>query len=172
MSIWVSVYCQKQIGRIDPFDFTAGIKERLHHFSDLFAQEDSNDVLARLRVEETDPSDVGSRMLLLQYLEGNLPVVIYHVESREVAIGQVQEYLEERFQDREGAQAALVREHLANTVEIVNFSLKQFHWDGMGMPLVYAAAAWLAEQGNGMLRADEQGWMYLDVDEWITLCAE
>ena len=39
MSIWVSVYCQTHIGRINPPDLTAGIKDRLDYFSDPFAQE-------------------------------------------------------------------------------------------------------------------------------------
>lgn len=171
MSIWVSVYCRKRIGRINPPDLTAGIKDRLDYFSDLFAQEDPNDVLARLRVDEP-PSNDDSQMLHLHYLEDGPPIVITRNTDQEIVAGEVQEYLEERFHDRQGDEATLVREHLAKTVEIVHFCLKQRHADGMGTPLVYAAAAWLAKYGNALLRAQEQGWMELDGGEWFVLCRE
>ena len=171
MSIWVSVYCQKQIGRINPLDMTAGIKDRLDCFSDFFAQEDPEDVLARLRVDEPRNDD-DSQMLHLHYLEDGPPIVITRLADQEVVSGEVQEYLEERFHDREGEEATLVREHLAKSVEILHFCLKQRHADSMGTPLVYAAAAWLAKQGNALLRAQEQGWMELDGGEWFILCPE
>lgn len=171
MSIWVSVYCRKRIGRINPPDLTAGMKDRLDYFSDLFAQEDPEDVLARLRVDEFR-ADAESQMLHLHYLEDGPPIVIDRIGNQEIVSGDVQEYLEERFHDRQGNEATVVREHLAKTVEIFHFCLKQRHADGMGTPLVYAAAAWLAKQGIGLLRADEQGWMQLDGGEWFILCPE
>lgn len=82
------------------------------------------------------------------------------------------EYLNETFQDREGAAERIVREHLRKAVETFHFCLKQRHADGMGTPLVYAAAAWLGKRGDALLRADWQGWMTLDGGEWFILCRE
>jgi hypothetical protein len=138
------VYCRKHVGQINPADLTVAIKDRLEDFSDLFAQEDPDDVLARLRIEEV-PSESYSQTLHLHYLEDGPPIVISRVGNQEIVTGEVQEYLEDRFKDREGGEESLVREHLAKTVEIVHFCLKQRHADGMGMPLVYAAATWLAQ---------------------------
>lgn len=94
------------------------------------------------------------------------------VNNQDEVSGEIEEYLEERFQNRKGDNDNKVREHLGKVVEIFHFCLKQRHADGMGTPLVYAAAAWLGKQGNGLLRADEQGWMKLDGGEWFILCPE
>jgi hypothetical protein len=160
VSIWVSVYCRKQIGPIKADDLTAQIKERAAHFSDLYAQEDPEDALSRLRVE-TYKRRGRSALLHLHYLEDGVPVVINRITRPTDVAGHVQEYLEEHFQGRKGKQAALVRKHLAAVVEIVSFCLKQRHADGMGAPLVYSAASWLADRRDGLVRVDSQGWMQL-----------
>lgn len=53
MSIWVRLYCQKRLGKINPADLVAGIKARIDFFEDLFAQEDPQEVLSRLNVVES-----------------------------------------------------------------------------------------------------------------------
>jgi hypothetical protein len=171
MNIWVSLYCQKRIGRIISLDLMAGIKDRLDFFSDLFAQEDPQEVLSRLRVDELRENE-DSQLLHLHYLEDGPPIVITRIGNEKVVSGEVNEYLEEFFQNREGDKERLVREHLERAVEIIHFCLKQRHADGMGTPLVYAAAASLGKHGVGLLRADEQGWMQLDGGEWFILCRE
>jgi hypothetical protein len=160
VSIWVSVYCRERIEEIDPATLVAEIRERAIDFSDLFAQEDPEDALSSLRAEEY--SRPGSSPLFhLHYLNDGPPVVIDRVSEPEQVAGEIQEYLEENFQGRTGKGAALVRTHLSNVVDIIHFCLKQRHADGMGTPLVYAAAASLADVGDGLVRADEQGWMQL-----------
>jgi len=171
MSIWVSLYCQKRVGKINPSDLVAGIIDRVDYFSDLFAQEDPQEVLSRLRVDEIRGND-NSQLLHLHYLEDGPPIVIDRIGDQNDVSGEVQEYLKESFQNREGDKERLVREHLGRAVENCHFCLKQHHADGMGTPLVYAAAAWLGRQGNGLLRVDGQGWMKLDGGEWFILCRE
>jgi hypothetical protein len=171
MSIWVSLYCRRQGGRVNPPDLAAGIRGRLDFFSDLFAVEDPQEVLARLHVDEYRGSE-DAQLLHLHYLEDGPPIVVDRIGDRGEVSGQVQEYLAEAFQDREGEKEDLVREHLGSAVEAFHFCLKQRHADGMGTPLVYAAAAWLGKRGDGLLRADGQGWMRLDGGEWFLLCRE
>ncbi len=169
MSIWVSLYCQERIGRIGPSDLATGIVDRLDCFSYLFTQEDPKEVVTRLRVNEIQEDD-DFQLLHLHYLEDGPPIVIDRIDNQDRVSGQVKEYPEEFFQDRDGNKERLVRKHLERTVEMFHFCLKQRHADGMGTPLVYAAAAWLGGQGNGLLRVDDQGWMKLDVGEWFILC--
>jgi hypothetical protein len=158
VSIWVSVYCRKRLGTIRPARFVAAIKERVANFAYLYAQEDPDESLARLRLETyKGPGRPG--LLHLHYLKEKVPIVIDRVTNAEEVEGGVREYLEEFFRGRKGKQATRVRKHLGEVVEIVNFCLKQLHADGMGTPITYAAAAWLAEAGDGLVRADEQGWM-------------
>lgn len=171
MSIWVSLYCRKRVGKISPPDLVVGIRDRLDYFSDLFAQEDPKDVISRLRVDEIRGSD-DSQLLHLHYLEDGPPIVIDRIGNQDEVSREVKEYLEESFQNRDGDAERLVQEHLGRVIENFHFCLKQRHADGMGTPLVYAASAWLGKQGNGLLRADEQGWMKLDGGEWFILCRE
>jgi hypothetical protein len=149
----------------------AGIKDRLDFFEELFAQEDPQEVLSRLRVDEFR-SNQDSQLLHLHYLEDGPPIVIDRIGNQNEVSGEITEYLEEGFQNREGDKERLVREHLGKAVENFHFCLKQRHADGMGTPLVYAAAAWLGKQGTGLLRVDAQGWMKLDGGEWFILCRE
>src|SRR5205807_2540039 len=116
MSIWVSVYCQKRVGRVNPPDLATGIKDRLPYFSDLFAQEDPEETLAWLQVEEFR-NENNSQMLHLFYLPGGPPIVIDRISNPEEAAAGVQEYLEDRFHDRQGQGESQVRQHLGKTVE-------------------------------------------------------
>jgi hypothetical protein len=158
VSIWVSVYCRKPIGKVKPAHLVRAVKERADRFADLYAREDPEDALSRLHVEEYKGA-AGPPLLHLHYLEEGPPIVVDRVTNAEEVAGCVREYLEEFFRGRKGKQASLVRSHLREAVEITSFCLKQRHADGMGTPLTYAAAAWLAEVGDGLVRADEVGWM-------------
>jgi hypothetical protein len=171
MSIWVSLYCQNPVGEINPPDPVAGISNRLDFLEELFAQEEPNEVLSRLRVDVIS-SDLDSQLLHLQYFEEGPPIVIDRTGNQFEAAARVNEYLNGRFKGREGTNETVLRDHLAKTVESFHFCLKQHHVDGMGMPLVYAAAAWLGKQGNGLLRVDYQGWMKLDGSECFIFCRE
>jgi hypothetical protein len=113
-----------------------------------------------------------SQLLQLHYLEDGPPIVIDRIGNQNEVSGQVKEYLEESFQKREGDKERLVRVHLEKAIELFHFCLKQRHVDGMGTPIVYAAAAWLGNRGKGLLRADGEGWMNLDGGEWFILCRE
>ena len=155
MSIWVSVYCRKNLGSIKPDRFVGAIKERIETFSNLYAREDPDETLQRLRVERAPGA---TALLHLHYREDNVPVVIDRVRGQKLVAGYVEEYLEEGFRTRKGKRAARVRAHLAGVNEIINFCLKQSHSDGMGTPITYAAAAWLAEVGDGLVRIDYWGW--------------
>jgi hypothetical protein len=154
-----------------PARLVAEARARAPTFSYLYAQEDPDDALSRLRVETYKSG--GGPLLHLHYLADGLPIVIDRFTDAEEVSGCVREYLEECFRGRRGRGATLVRQHLAAVVEIVNFCLKQRHADGMGTPLTYAAAAWLCEVGEGLVRADEQGWLRPgDGGELVRLAAE
>ena len=159
MSMWVSVYCQKQIGNLQPSDLVAAIRDRLNAFSDP-AQEDPKEALARLRVEELAKTD-DFQLLHLHYLAADLPIVVLCFFNREEVAAEVQGCLEQLSKDRQGPSASVVREHLAQVVEINHFCFKQQHADGIGTPLVYAGSSWLAQRGKGLIRVEGRGWVQL-----------
>ncbi len=54
----------------------------------------------------------------------------------------------------EGLGFERVRTHLAEVEESVGFDLKQSDLDGMGWPIAFYAAMWLAEEGDGLVEWD------------------
>lgn len=158
MSLWVSVYCKKRVGTLRPARFVAAVRERLPKFSYLFAVEDPEEVAHTLRFEKVS-SGRGTPLYHLRYRADLAPIVIDRVTAKVGVSGHIEEYLEEGFRSRRGKHAAAVRKHLAATVEIVSFCLKQSHCDGMGLPVTYAAAAWLCERGDGLTRAVDEAWL-------------
>ena len=160
MSMWVSVFCQNQIGSLKPSDLIAAIRDRVSAFSDLAAQEDPNEALARLRVEELASTD-DFQLVHLHYLDADLPVVLFRFSNREEVASEVQGCLEQISKDRQSPKAPVLPEHLAQVTEIFHFCCKQEHADGMGTPLVYAASSWLADRGKGLIRVEGRGWMQL-----------
>lgn len=159
VSLWVSVYCKKRVGTLRPAQLVAAVRERLPKFSYLFAVEDPEETARTLRFEKVSKGREAP-LYHLRYLDDPPPIVIDKVTAKATVAGYVEEYLEEFFRGRRGKQATAVRKHLAATVEIVNFCLKQSHYDGMGLPVTYAAAAWLCELGDGLTRTEE-GWLRL-----------
>src|SRR5437660_9475518 len=129
MSIWVSVYCRQPLGPLTAEGLEAGITERLGDYLEMFDQDECRpEVQAGLRVEAF-PSPGSSVAFHIRYAEVPVPVVVSRSAE---ASGEVQEYLEEHFQGRQGKEADFVRRHLSATVEIVHLCLKQRHADGLG----------------------------------------
>src|SRR2546425_12052895 len=82
MSMWVSVFCQNQMGSLKPSDLIAAIRDRVNALSDLYAQEDPKEALARLRVDELANTD-DFQLLHVHYLDADLPVVVFRFSNRE-----------------------------------------------------------------------------------------
>ena len=158
MSTWVSVYCQKPTGNIELADLSAAIRQRVSAFSELYAQQNPDDALARLRGAELARTD-DFQLLHLHYLAADLPIVLFRFSNPgEVAV-EVQGRLEPLSKDKQGKGDAIVRSHLGQVVEVFHFSLKQQHAAGMGTPLVYAGSSWLADRGKGLIRVEGRGWV-------------
>jgi hypothetical protein len=51
-----------------------------------------------------------------------------------------------------------IRDVLARSVETISFCLKQHDADGMGWPIAWHLAMRLAEQGEGLMDADDEWW--------------
>jgi hypothetical protein len=157
MSIWVNVFCTKPLGELSGDILIPRIREYAVNYSELYSQEDPAESLASLRFEIYERTE-NSSLFHLHYLHDDLPVVIDHTCDSEVEKEVAEEHLEVDFDDNDLEVPAWIRTKVEAIVESVSFCLKQRHADGMGAPIVYAAAAWLAEAGDGLVRIDEQGW--------------
>ena len=169
MSMWVSVYCRKPLGRLQPNALESAIRDRLADFDYLFGGKDPDATLKNLRITECKRGKGQTPLLHLAY-EGKsgVPIVIDHITDTEVARGMGQEYMEEYLRGVRGHGATRVRKHLRETAEVVSFCLKQSHFDGMGLPMVYAATTWLAEEGDGLVRSPE-GWFAIDPKQGVLM---
>ncbi len=162
MSIWVSVYCQKSLGTLKAADLEKGIKKELfYYFEDFDCDEDHQEVKASLQVKSVTFT-TGGKGFHLHFQACKAPIVVDRLTRRKDVQGEIAEYLREFFQDHKGPNATKVRKHLAKVQDIFNFCLKQFHADGLGAPITYATAGWLAKKGKGLVRVDGQGWLKLD----------
>ena len=163
MSIWIRAACTSRV-ELDAAKVRSAIARRLERLTHLFCpeeEEDPRDVLARLRVETYH----GSRGLVLDVYYRADPTCIscdsYHDDD---ATEEVEELLE-RIEEQDGDAANRVRAVLARTVQTVGFELKASDARSMGWPVGIAAAAWIAEEGGGLIQADGQGWLAPSGDE-------
>ena len=65
----------------------------------------------------------------------------------------------EAIEDCDEDDVDVVESAIAEAVEIVGFELTVSDTEGMGWPVVIAAAAYLADRGRGLIQADGEGWM-------------
>lgn len=161
MSVWVRALNRIPIPELTRESLHSGIAKRLTLLTYLFCPEEEEDpdvLLGRLQIEDvSEPS--GNLVWLLHYrpdleeflrLERWQDPEMVRVEAEELA-----EFLE----DHTGEGLDEVRALLGAATESFALELKARDLSSMGWPLAIAAAAFLAETGQGLLQADGSGWM-------------
>jgi hypothetical protein len=167
MAIWVRAICRKSVADGTPEELRAGIAERLPRMAALYGESDVEATVARLRVEAEpggagDPEERGSSVWQLRYRGDDQRSVRVERWSDPARVeGEVKELLE-GLEDCDEDGVGEVRSALTEAVETVAFELAMSDTEGMGWPVVIAAAACLARRGNGLVQADGEGWMEPD----------
>ena len=168
MSIWISVYCQQPVPDFSASNLEAAIAEGCvdyrgdHYFHEMFQSLQVNEYSSRGRDSQSlfhvkyalKDSPRGRRTS-----EESAPITLDRIVDREVVESYVLELLEDYLKGRRGPKATAVRQHLARTVEIYSFGLKDYHYLGKGRIVIGAARQWLAQLGKGMVREDGVGWL-------------
>lgn len=158
MSIRVRAVCTKSLSGISPEDLRAGIAERLPRLAAFYGEPDPTETIARLRVERAGPEGGGDG-LLVRYLEGDARGL--RVE-RAVAPAEVKAEVGALLADLEDCdeeEVDEVRDCLAAAVEIAAIELAVSDAEGVGWPVVIAAAATLAARGEGLVQTEAEGWL-------------
>jgi hypothetical protein len=164
MSIWIRALCTRGLGAL-----TVAELRRATGDSDFFMMaeghglEDEEGEAAEeaLRFEGAPGELTEAKM----YYRPDNPKGLFIAVSRwrgEQARGEADELLE-LMEDRSGAGAERIRDVLSRTVETVAFCLKQSDADGMGWPISWHTAMWLASKGEGLVEADGEWW---DPETW------
>ena len=160
MSIWVRAFCRKSVAAATPEAMRDGVAMRWRPMIFLLspdAEEEPDEVLARLRIEDHADGE-GFRHFHLFYRAGGDRYIRAERWSGEAARQEVEECRED-LGDREELEAEAVTALLDDCLEVVGFELKMSDAKAMGMPVAVSAAVWLAEIGDGIVHAEGYGWL-------------
>jgi hypothetical protein len=154
MSIWIRALCVKPLGDVTQDELRAGIARRLPTVTQLYGEQGHEETLRGLTI--SDEWDVA-------YRGDGTAIGAERWTAPDDVRAEVGELLE-GLEDCEEDGVEEVRELLADVVESVGFELQTSDCEGMGWPLAIAAAAFLAEKGEGLVQADGEGWMQPEGD--------
>jgi hypothetical protein len=167
MSIWIRAVCTKSLGGLTVEDLRRGTEAAdflMMAEGQGLEDEEGEAAEEALRFEGAPGELVEARM----YYRPDNPDGLFIAVTRwrgEQARGEAQELLE-LMEDRADAGGKRIRDVLARTVETVAFCLKQSDSDGMGWPIAWHTAMWLASKGEGLVEADGDWW---DPEAWETV---
>jgi len=170
MRVYVRTFCRNSVASATPDAMQVGIAERL---DDLLSQLCQNDeaaaeaILGRLRIENESESN-SFEVFHLHFRQDAAHSIRVERWAGYSASVQVQEYL--GLVDDSEPAAAIILDHLSDATEIVTFELSVRDAETAGLAVTIAAAAWLAEIGDGIVHADDLGWMLPAGKEVRFLC--
>jgi hypothetical protein len=154
MSIWVRALCSKPAGDMTPEMLRSGISERLAIVAAYYGEDGAEAVRSLLRIE-----DAGDAVWLLHYQGGDDHFLRIERWTKPAAVAEEVGELRERLEDCDEDGVEEVRELLDHVVETVGVELKMSDVEGIGWAVAVSAAACFAERGEGLVQADEEGWM-------------
>ena len=164
----IVVFVRTPLGALDPALVARGIHERLPLLTALFCpehEEPPDEVLERMRIESS-----GKAALTIRWRppRSRFPLRVDLVKGPK-SRRRIADKLAVLQREYSAAQTAPVRKALARAIECVGFFLSPIDRRGMGWPVALAAAAKLADVGNGIIGTSDQGWMVPDGNEvsWI-----
>jgi len=177
MSIWIRVVCRSSVADITPEALRVGIAERLLHLASVYGVDGAEETQALLQVEQAgDKGKKGSpagdsefHAYQLRWREDQAkPVRIERwVDDRaEEEVGELRDWLEDYMaaeEDDEGCDE--IARALDGAEETVALELKSSDTEGMGWPVLMSAAHFLAVRGDGIIRADGEGWLAPEGDK-------
>ncbi|MBN2498985.1 MAG: hypothetical protein JXR96_30630 [Deltaproteobacteria bacterium] len=155
MSIWIRAICTQSIGHLA--------------VSDLRRATEQADFLTWAENQDLDEAEgaQAEKALRFEGPPGELGVAqLFYRDSRfirierwtgEAARVEILEMLEE-LEGSSDPAARRIRDILSRAVETVGFELKQSDAEGMGWPISWQTAMWLAERGDGLVDADGEWW--------------
>jgi len=162
MAIRYTVYCKRSVKEVTPRQLLAGTQiADLHTIAenDNVPEETIVSALRLLRIENVDP--VGFRFFRLYYRpEGKRQIDIERWQTLDEVQAVVVEVLED-LETKNHPALNRIREHLGQTVDIVDASFGSSPGELIAPILASEVTRWLAEQFDGIIRAADDSWWEL-----------
>jgi hypothetical protein len=157
MSLWIRAVCPSSVASETIETLRNGISERLPTVAAYYGEDGADEVIARLHVDRVD--DVGDGVWLLRYAEDPARALRIERRSRPDQVAREVAALREKLAgcDEDGVED--VRALLDDVKETVSVALEMSDVEGIGWAVAVAAAACFAARGEGLIQADEEGWM-------------
>ena len=162
MAAWLTVYCTKSVDHVTANDLLA----LLHNLEDpyILAEgygiEDEETAVDRamkhLRIEPVS-KEPGVKFSI-RYKPRNARPVLFHLWAQPKRVQTERDEALEQFDDTKGRTVARIRKHLANCVEVVALELGWAQLEDMGIVLAGQIAEFLAVEGNGLIRDQNENW--------------
>ena len=168
MSIWVRALCTTHLSDLTPEALRSGIAERIAFLAAYYGEEGAEATRPLLRIEdvrhdggpsEGPPNPPGDAVWLLHYRGDDDHFLRIERWTEPAAVASEVAELREELEACDEEDVDEVRELLDHVVETVGIELKMSDVEGIGWAVAIAAAAFLADRGEGLVQADEEGWM-------------
>lgn len=154
MSMWVRALAQKPLGDVTPEELHAGIARWLPRLAAIYGEDGDEATIARLGVDGAAPLRGGA----ITYGSDGASIRFERtIDPTDVKRGAAE--LASAISDCDEDGVDDVREMLDQVVEIAKIEVSLSDCEGVGWPVAIAAAAYLAERGEGIVQADGEGFM-------------
>ena len=169
MSIWIRVVCRSSVADITPEALRAGIEERLTHLAKVYGEAGAEETTKLLTVEKgrepksktADDSEFQVYQLRWKTDQAKAVRIERWIDDRaEEEVGELRDWLEDYMaqeEDDEGCEE--ISRALEGAEETVGLELKSTDTEGIGWAVLMAAAHFLAVKGEGIIRAEGEGWL-------------
>lgn len=163
MSISIRVVCRSSLGDVTPEALSAGLVERLPKLANQYGEEGAAETAKHVAITRKKGSGDGFDVFELRWRsDQQKPVRIERraEERAEEELGELNDWLESYMAEEEGDDGVEEIAHaLQAAEEIVMLELSSSDTEGMGWPVAMAVAHYLAETGDGIVRAEGEGWL-------------
>lgn len=173
MAWWLTVYCRREVGGLEPSDLLAGIRDQDREapagvdywtLAEDYGIEDTAVVDAALNELRVEATGKGIDCEVRYRAEDDARPVVLHVWDEP---GRVAEELEEAMEGRDPPEGIVAR--LKETKAIVGIELGFSQLDDMGVVVAYEIARWLAQRGDGVVVDDDQSWQGVRDGGWVSV---
>jgi hypothetical protein len=161
MAAWLTVYCTKSVKHVTADDLLALLQnlEDPYTLAEGFGIDDEEAVdraLKHLRIERV--SKQAGVKFSLHYKPRSTRPVLFHLWAQPKRVQTERDEALEQFDGAKGRKVARVREHLADCVAVVALELGWSQLEDMGIVLAGQIAVFLAVEGNGLIRDQNDDW--------------
>jgi hypothetical protein len=162
MAAWLTVYCARSVAHVTAEDLIAVIcdLEDPYTLAECYGIEDEEEAVDRamkhLRIEPVAGPQGGK--ISVRYKPPDARPVLLHVWSRPKRVQTERDEALEQFEDVSGRNVARVRKHLADCVEVAALELGWTQLEDMGIVFASVIAEFLAVEGNGLIRDQNEDW--------------